>query len=313
MSSTAFGADWRSSPPIGLALGGGVARGWAHIGAVARLVELGITPKIVAGASVGALVGGFWLAGRLPELEVFARSLTKHRMLNYFDLALSGSGLIGGKKLRQAIREALGERTIESLPGRYTAVTAELATGHETWLMRGSLGDAIEASYALPGVFPPRQIEGRWLIDGAIVNPLPVSVCRALGARVVIAIGLHADSFGRAAVLRRERYDFTDAGAADGLLKKPAGAARGAVMRRLFREQGPVPGLGTTLLASFNIFMDRTTRSRLAGDPPDVLVTPQVGHIGLLEFNRAAELIDIGRKAVDGQIADIRSAIALLG
>lgn len=298
---------------VGLALGGGVARGWAHIGAVSRLVELGIKPEIVAGTSVGALVGGFWLAGRLPELEAWARAMTKRRMLNYFDLMLSGSGLMGGKKLREAIRVNLGDRTIESLPGRFTAVTAELSTGHETWLMKGPLAEAIEASYALPGVFPPRQIDGRWLIDGAMVNPLPVSVCRALGARVVIAVGLHADSFARASALRREKYEFAELVERNPALLGAGLPGRGAVVRRLFRESGPSPGLGAVMLASFNIFMDRITRSRLAGDPPDVLVTPAVGHVGLLEFDRADELIALGRAAIDEQAPAIRSAIAFLG
>ncbi|MBY0423469.1 MAG: patatin-like phospholipase family protein [Parvularculaceae bacterium] len=302
----------RKPPLVGLALGGGVARGWSHIGALTRLLELGVKPDVVAGTSVGALVGGFWLAGRLPELEVWARSMTKRRMLNYFDLVLSGSGLMGGKRLREAIRENLGDRTIESLPGRFTAVTAELATGHEAWLMQGSLADAIEASYALPGVFPPRLVDGRWLIDGAMVNPLPVSVCRALGARVVIAVGLHSDSFARASVLRREKYEFAELVDKNPALIKGAVPGGGAVVRRLFRENGPSPGLGAVLLASFNIFMDRITRSRLAGDPPDVLVTPAVGHIGLLEFDRADELIALGREAVDAQADAIKQSMVLL-
>jgi NTE family protein len=298
---------------VGLALGGGVARGWAHIGAVSRLVEMGVKPEIVAGTSVGALVGGFWLAGRLPELEAWARAMTKRRMLNYFDLMLSGSGLMGGRKLREAIRANLGDMTIEQLSGKFTAVTAELSTGHETWLMKGPLAEAIEASYALPGVFPPRQIDGRWLIDGAMVNPLPVSVCRALGARVVIAVGLHADSFARASTLRREKYEFAELVEKNPALLGMGVPGRGAVVRRLFRDSGASPGLGTVLLASFNIFMDRITRSRLAGDPPDVLVTPAVGHVGLLEFDRADELIALGRAAIDEQAQAIRSAIAFLG
>ena len=105
------------------------------------------------------------------------------------------------------MRSYLSDTRIEELPGRFVAVTAEMATGHETWLTKGDLADAIEAAYALPGVFPPRNVNGRWLIDGALVNPLPVSVCRALGARLVIAVGLHADAFGRASVQRREKYE----------------------------------------------------------------------------------------------------------
>lgn len=300
-------------PLIGLALGGGVARGWAHIGVIQRLHEAGIKPDIVCGTSVGALVGGFWLAGELDNLEDWARALTKRRMLAYFDLMLNGSGLMGGKRLHQAMQEYIGEKRIEELPSKFVAVTAELATGHETWIDEGSLSDAIEAAYALPGVFPPRAINGRWLIDGALVNPLPVSVCRAMGARLVIAVGLHADAFGRASVQRREKYENPEL--SDG--RDLAATARGGVaerlmLKKLFNASGPTPGLGSVMLASFNIIMDRMTRSRLAGDPPDVLLTPRVGHIALLDFDRADELIALGREAADEAIGAIDDALKVI-
>jgi len=300
-------------PLIGLALGGGVARGWAHIGVIQRLHEAGIRPDIVCGTSVGALVGGFWLAGELDNLEDWARALTKRRMLAYFDLMLNGSGLMGGKRLHQAMQEFIGEKRIEELPSKFVAVTAELATGHETWLDEGSLSDAIEAAYALPGVFPPRAINGRWLIDGALVNPLPVSVCRAMGARLVIAVGLHADAFGRASVQRREKYENPEL--SDG--RDLAATARGGVaerlmLKKLFNASGPTPGLGSVMLASFNIIMDRMTRSRLAGDPPDVLLTPRVGHIALLDFDRADELIALGREAADEALGAIDDALKVI-
>ncbi|HXI87776.1 MAG TPA: patatin-like phospholipase family protein, partial [Parvularculaceae bacterium] len=184
---------------------------------------------------------------------------------------------------------------------------------HETWLQEGLLREAIEAAYALPGVFAPRSLHGRWLIDGALVNPLPVSAARALGARLVIAVGLHADAFGRAAALRREKFEIaeneTEEPDTDGRL----GLAKRALFRRLFRSSGATPGMGSTMLASFNIIMDRVTRSRLAGDPPDVYIAPQVGHIPLLDFDRAEELIALGRAAVDAQADAIESALAHLG
>ncbi|MEQ1865167.1 MAG: patatin-like phospholipase family protein [Micropepsaceae bacterium] len=307
-----------SPPPkarIGLALGGGAARGWAHIGALRRLEELGVKPDIVCGTSVGALAGGFWLAGQLDGLEAWARALTKRRMLSYFDLMLTGSSLMGGQKLKENMQGFIGARRIEDLRAEFVAVTAELATGHEIWLRSGPLAEAIEAAYALPGVFPPRAIGGRWLIDGALVNPLPVSVCRALGARVVIAVGLHADAFGRPGG-RMARLDQTDASG-----KQLEAAARGGVAEKLMLKKlfnpsggsnGGPPGLGTVMLASFNIVMDRITRARLAGDPPDVLVSPQVGHIPLLDFDRADELIALGREAVDYSAARIERAIEFL-
>lgn len=300
-----------SRPRIGLALGGGVARGWAHIGALRRLEELGFKPDIVCGTSVGALAGGFWLAGRLEGLEAWALALTKRRMLSYFDLMLNGSGLMGGAKLKASMEELIGGARIETLPAEFVAVTAELATGHEIWLRSGSLVEAIEAAYALPGVFPPRSQGGRWLIDGALVNPLPVSVCRALGARVVVAIGLHGDALGRLGG-RKERLEQTAAAGKQLEAASHGGLAEKLMLKKLFNPTGPAPGLGTVMLASFNIVMDRITRARLAGDPPDVLVTPQVGHIPLLDFDRAEELIALGREAVDYSAPRIARAIEFL-
>lgn len=300
-------------PVIGLALGGGVARGWAHIGAVQRLDELGIKPDIIAGTSVGALVGGFWSAGHLTALEAWARSLTKTRMLSYFDVVLNGSGLIGGKRLEKILDKSLPPTDIQDLPHRFVAVTAELATGHECWLMEGDLGEAIQAAYALPGVFPPRAKNGRWLIDGALVNPLPVSVCRAMGARMVIAVGLHADAFALGATKRREKLSAMPDDSGEELEAAPGGGiAEKLMMRRLFHPGGNAPGVGTVMLAGFNILMDRVTRSRLAGDPPDIQITPQAGHIGLLDFDRADELIQLGREAVDYAMARIEKTIEIL-
>ena len=301
-----------STPTIGLALGGGVARGWAHIGVVQRLEELGIRPDIVAGTSVGALVGGFWLAGHLPALESWARGLTKTRMFAYIDIMLGGSGIMGGKRLEKALHRYLPPTDISQLPQKFVAVTSELTTGHEIWLMDGDLGQAIQAAYALPGVFPPRALGGRWLIDGALVNPLPVSACRAFGARVVIAVGLHADAFGQGVMQRKEKF-----GQSDEENDRFEDAIKGTLtdklmMRRLFNASDNAPGLGSVMLASFNILMDRITRSRLAGDPPDVLMTPQAGHIPLLDFDRADELIKLGREAVDQQLPELESALKYL-
>ncbi|MEZ5897608.1 MAG: patatin-like phospholipase family protein [Parvularculaceae bacterium] len=301
-----------NTPLIGLALGGGVARGWAHIGAIQRLEEIGVKPDVVCGTSVGALVGGVWLAGHLPALEEWARGLTKRRMLGYVDVMLNGSGLIGGKRLEKTLETYIDDLMIEELPAAFVAVAAELATGHETWIRKGSLVDAIQAAYALPGVFPPRAIHGRWVIDGALVNPLPVSVCRALGARIVIAVGLHADAFGRTISQRREQFGASSAEIDAIAQDANAGGAEKRMLRKLFKATGAAPGLGTTMIAAFNIVMDRMTRSRLAGDPPDVLIMPRVGHIPLLDFDQADALIELGKQAVDEHADEITSAMELL-
>ncbi|WP_411820645.1 patatin-like phospholipase family protein [Hyphococcus formosus] len=302
-----------SNTKIGLALGGGIARGWAHIGAVRRLEELGFYPDVVAGTSVGALVGGFWRAGKLDELEAWARGLTKRRMLSYFDVVLNGSGLMGGKRLEKTMNRYLPPTNIEDMPGRFVAVTSELSTGHEVWMIEGDLAEAMQAAYALPGIFPPRAIDGRWLIDGALVNPLPVSACRAFGARIVIAIGLHADAFNIGVADRKEKFSAlpNDNGAALAAASK-GGLTEKLMLKRLFTSSPNTPGIGSVMLASFNILMDRITRSRLAGDPADVLISPHVGHIPLLDFDRAEELIKLGREAVDDAVPQIENALKYL-
>ena len=168
---------------IGLALGGGAARGWAHIGVLRSLAQAGIVPDIVVGTSIGAVVGGCFAAARLDELEGFARDLTRRKVFGYLDINLSGSGLITGQRVVDRLVSHLADVNIEKIAPRFVAVATELGTGQEIWLSRGSLVQAMRASYAIPGIFKPVNIEGRWLFDGALVNPIPVSVCRALGDR----------------------------------------------------------------------------------------------------------------------------------
>jgi len=300
-------------PKIGLALGGGVARGWAHIGAIRALLKHGFEPDIVAGTSIGALVGGCYLAGALDPLEDWARSLTKRRMLGYLDVVLNGSGLVGGKKLEQVMREHLDGLTIEGLPKPFIAVCAELATGHELWLRKGDLIEALQASFALPGVFAPKKRDRRWLIDGALVNPLPVSVCRAMGARLVIAVGCHADAFGHAAVRRRERFEDLEFVEGEDLRDAAKNQpAQRFMMRQLFGASAKTPGIGAVMLASLNIVMDRLTRSRLAGDPADVTILPRIGDVGLLDFDRADDLIARGAAAVEHELPILEEAMMIL-
>src|ERR1700729_1651163 len=187
---------------VGLVLGAGAARGWSHIGALRELDALGLKLDVIFGSSIGPLVGGCYAAGRLDMLEAFARSLTRRRGLGLLDFSFAGSGLIGGQRLRTRLEAGLGELRIEDLPIQFAAVATEIGGGHEIWLRRGLLVDAIRASYALPGVFEPVKVDGRWLFDGAIVNPVPVSVARALGAERVIALNISSDRFGRGTAIQ---------------------------------------------------------------------------------------------------------------
>jgi NTE family protein len=297
----ASGGPAKARPRIGVALGAGVARGWAHIGALQELEAIGAKPSVVVGASIGAVIGGCYAAGRLSALEEFALSLTRRNVFGFIDVSFSGGGLIGGDRLRNRLEAALGTTRIEDLPLRFAAVATEIGAGHEVWLKNGVLVEAMRASYALPGVFEPVKIGGRWLFDGAIVNPVPVNVARALGAERVIAISINSDGAGRGSTLADPIAPEIVEAAVEA---KPALAAEvwrhpGSWLRRAWAGQGSsAPGMAAVMVNTFNITQDRIMRSRLAGDPPDYLLTLRTGRFGLFEFHRAAELIELGRQSV---------------
>jgi NTE family protein len=326
-------------PIIGLALGGGAARGWAHIGVLQELDAQGIRPDIIAGTSVGAVAGGCYAAGKLIELEAFSRSLTKSRVFTLMDLSFSGGGLIGGGRLKSRLESELASLSIEGLKLKFAAVATEIGSGHEIWLTRGSLVDAIRASYALPGIFEPVQHGGRWLFDGALVNPIPVSVCRALGASYVIAVNLNADTLSKGTVIHDHGLDELEAAAPvpDMPAELEAGLdqlevqarrssllgglkstrrmlgrsfARGDLRRQFVRREDGAPGIASVMIDAFNITQDRISRSRLAGDPPDLLINAKVGRIGLFEFHRAGELIVAGKLAARRALSEVHDHIA---
>jgi NTE family protein len=278
---------------IALALGGGVAKGWAHIGVLRALDEHKIPVRMIAGTSIGALVGGCYLAGKLDELEEFARNLTKKRIFGLLDFHLGGNGLLGGLKLDQKLKTHLDHITFADLPKPFVCVASEIRTGHEIWLSSGSLVNAMRASFALPGVFEPVVCNNRLLVDGALVNPVPVSVCRAYEQMAVVAINMHYDHFGRAAVVRH------DAGPTE-KERQESGAPSLGIMDRSQRL-----GITGTMVEAFNIIQDRISRAKLAGDPPDLAIHPKLGNIGLTEFHRADELIQIGYEATIAKLEDI--------
>ncbi len=280
-------------PRIALALGGGAARGWAHIGVLRALDEAGIKVSMVAGTSIGALVGGCYLAGKLDELEEFARSLTMRRIVALLDLAIGGSGLFGGMRLSKRMREHLSDIDIEDLDRPFTAVATEIATGHEIWIHSGSLATAIHASYALPGIFEPVECNGRVLVDGALVNPVPVSVCRAQEERLVVAVNLHYDLYGRSAVVRHAASETPSDENED-------------LPSAIDKRKSARLGMTNVMVESFNIIQDRVSRARLAGDPPDLLMMPRLSDIGLSEFHRASEAIDRGYEEATMKIEYIK-------
>jgi NTE family protein len=291
---------------IGLALGGGAARGWAHIGVIRALEKVGIVPDIIAGTSIGAVVGGCYAAGNLDHLERFARELTVRRMFGYLDFNFNGTGLISGQKLCDRLQHELGHLKIEDLPLRFTSVATEIGTGHEVWLSRGGLVTAMRASYALPGIFRPVKVDGRWLFDGALVNPIPVTVCRALGARYVIAVNLNNDGSMRGTVMPHldacPRPPESDADLDVAQQGRGTAAMKRLLQRQFFGRGDDSPGISTVMVEAFNIVQDRISRSRLAGDPPDAMISPRIGDIGLFDFHRADDLIKAGETAARREI-----------
>jgi NTE family protein len=303
-------------PTIGLALGSGGARGFAHIGVIRALNAHGIIPDVIVGTSIGAVAGGCHAAGRLDVFEEWGRGLTRRGLLNYLDLNVSGSGLITGDKLAARLKDALGGALVDRLPARFATIATEVGTGHEIWLTRGRLVDAVRASYALPGIFPPVELDGRWLVDGALVNPVPVSAARVLGARLVIAVNLNSDVLGRSITLAGERHDPIDEPAAQDSTHTQRGLrgmfGSGRALKRQFAGGARRPGVPTLMVDAFNIMQDRITRARLAGDPPDVMISPRLGQIGWFDFHRAQEAIDIGARAAERALEQIDDAISAL-
>ncbi len=290
---------------IGLALGSGSARGWSQIGVIRALGELGIRPDVVTGTSIGALVGAAWVSGYLDRLESWIRDLDRVDILRLMDPHLKGGGFIRGEKLMSALGEHVRDMNIEDMEIPFAAVATDLASGREIWLREGSMLEAVRASIALPGIFAPARVGDRWLVDGGLVNPVPVSLCRALDADVVIAVNLNGDIVGKHLEVQGPERDPEIPESPEGIGAAITRLRMGLQLRLdslissvARREESAEPGLFDVLAGSINIVQDRITRSRMAGDPPEVIISPRLSHIRLMEFDRGAEAIRAGEEAV---------------
>lgn len=284
----------RHKPRIGLALGSGGARGWSHIGVIRALHELGVKPDVVCGTSIGALVGTAYAAGDLDRLEHWLRGLGRSDVLKLMDVTWGG-GLIKGRRLFELFSAHIADRDFAALAVACGVVATDLATGREVWLREGPLLEAVRASIAMPGLFTPVERDGMLLVDGGLVNPVPVSMCRALGAEVVIAVDLGWAKLGRF----RQQVVPRRVG-----LRAPSWLDR---LTRLVRrgelseaeERRNAPSIVEAIMTSIDIMQVRVARSRLAGDPAEVMVTPLLPDFATMDFHRAAEAIEEGRSAVE--------------
>ena len=335
---------------VGLVLGGGAARGWAHIGAIRALEEAGIKPDVVCGTSIGALVGAVYANGDLDWLEDWVGKLTWQTVVRLLDLRFSG-GLLGGRKVIELFAHQFNGRSIDDLRLPFTAVATELDTGREVWLREGGVVDAVRASIAIPGIFTPIWHDGVWLVDGGLSNPVPVSAARAMRADTVIAIDLNHDILngrdlgGAIDTMPRELpVEASDAATAASAAVAASGGANGAdnsetapepLLRRngkrfprWLQPAGPgaaggpdvrvapppstrVPSVLSSVAQSIDIMQVRITRSRLAGEPADVLIQPRLGGMGIFDFHRAAPAIEEGRAAVQYMMPAIKAQLGL--
>jgi NTE family protein len=294
---------------IGLALGSGSARGWSHIGIIKALAEHDIHPDIVCGTSIGALVGAAYISKNIDKLEQWVLSLSKFDIAKFFELNSSFNGFVNKDRLHEFLNELLcdDDALIEDADKQYASVSTDLSSGREIWHSEGSIIEAVWASIALPGLFPAFKSYGRWLVDGGLVNPVPVSVCRALGADVVIAVNLNGNVLGKHFDKKNKEPKQKSS-----KFKEKINNFMAEYTGNLFDQKDSddsTPSLFDAIAGSINITQDRITRSRLAGDPPDILLSPKLAHIGLLEFYRAEEAINEGVKSVDKMLAEIKNLL----
>jgi len=292
-------------PRIGLALGSGSARGWAHIGVIQALERAGFSPSIVCGTSVGALVGAAYAAGAIDRLEPWVKGLTWQTVMSLLDIRVSG-GLIQGGKLVDFFRARFDDQGIAALPKTFGCVATDLASGREVWLREGPVIDAVRASIALPGLLTPVRQDGRLLVDGGLVNPVPVSLCRALGADIVVAVDLNWDLIGRRRQIPEEANTSVSG----------TGSSLVDAMLARFRSAGPLAGGGgmpsvlDVLTTSLNIMQVRITQSRLAGEPADVMIRPRLSGIAAMDYHRGAAAIAEGEHAAAQALPMLRDLVA---
>ncbi|TRW49620.1 patatin-like phospholipase RssA [Aliidiomarina halalkaliphila] len=302
---------------IGLALGSGAARGWAHIGVIKALEDMGVEVDIVTGTSIGSLVGGAYAAGKLDELEQWVLDMDRWTVFNLLDFGFSSGGMVSGKKVFEHARERFGKLDVQELPRKYAAIATDLYTGKEIWLREGDLFSVARASCAMPGLLAPRAFDGRWLVDGALVNPVPVSLARALDADFVIAVHLNSqvhvdddydelpphdqspqnenDQSARAATQAKTKNvddEDDDQNVFQSFLAKSSNYLD--QVRSRFNKEPRSPSMLGVMAGSIDIMQERITKARMAGDPPDILLQPKLGGIGLLEFDQGEEAIRIG-------------------
>lgn len=285
---------------IGLALGAGAARGWSHIGIIRALEQLGVHIDVVSGSSIGAYVGAAYASGKLDELSEWVHTLTEWQVLSLMGVGLRRGGIASGQKVFQKLADDFCAETFEAMDKPFAAVATDLYSGREVIFNRGEIGNSIQASCAIPALFSPVEFADTWLIDGAVVNPVPVNLCRQLGADIVIAVNLNAD-FRPQQIKKSIQEHKAAQEKTDHFLAKGQNVIKQWLSPVTKADDAPSspPGIFGVMSNALEILQERVTRSRLAGDPPDILIEPMLNDVGIMEFYRAEELIQRGEQAVE--------------
>jgi NTE family protein len=314
---------------VSLVLGSGGARGYAHIGAIEELLAQGYEIRSIAGASMGALIGGVYAAGKLDAYRDWVRELQKLDVLRLLDWTFSGGGLIKGNRIVDKLRELIGEMNIQDLPVPYTAVAVDLLAQREVWFSRGSLFDAIRASIAIPTVFRPHRYEGRVLVDGGLLNPVPITPTLRDLTDCTIAVDLNAPAETPAQISADAPVDpaqvvpvsdgvpvVADASAPGetneapsvlGYKQKLNELLGGLLEKREKKAEEPNDtGLLETFARSLDVVQATVTRFKLAAQPPDLLVPIPRNAAAFYEFHRAEELVELGRTRMREALRDFK-------
>jgi NTE family protein len=315
---------------VGLALGSGGARGWAHIGVIRALQEEGIGIRCIAGASIGALVGAIYCAGELDDLEDFVRDLRWRDLLTYFDMVFPTSGLLDGNRVYELLSEHMQAMQIQDAAIPFCCVATDLIRGEEVQLRSGCMVDAVRASISVPGIFTPFCDGDRYLGDGGIVNPVPVDVARDLGAELVIAVNLNRNHRSGGLAEPAEPSELGQSCSQEVMERTRSDGAnqrRETFLRSLQQRfenlqdslnakvdqwldaEDPGPNIFEVIGTSLNVMEQQVTRGRLEVHVPDLLVEPALQDVAIFDFHEASRIIALGQRAMRDQLPALRKLL----
>jgi NTE family protein len=309
-----------SRKTVGLVLGSGSSRGWAHIGVIEALEEEKIPIDYIAGCSIGSYVAAIYASGGFKSLKEFVLRMDGKKVFSYFDVVFPRSGLLNGtKRLKELYSMHADAADFSDLKIPLMMVATDLATGKKVVLKSGSILNALRATMSIPGLFAPVKVKGRWLVDGGLVDPVPVGVARALEADVVIAVDLNSGVVSRTKRMRQNRRaakktDHPQAYKSELFEKlsdyyETAGINFTGRINEILGRESSTPDIIETVMTSINIMQELITRINLAVEPPDILIQPHLGQLKMLDFDQVDHTIEEGYAGVKDKIEAIKALL----